>query len=636
MTMLDRMRRHKNWLKWSLALVVLAFILLYVPDFLRGPSGANANDVVASVDGNEITVNRFRRAYNQQMQAYRTAYGANMNEQLLKQLGVDQRIVQQMIEEEAALAEARRLGITATDAEVRERILSLPAFQENGAFIGDARYRQLLEMQNPPLRPSEFEDQVRRGITIEKLQGALTDWITVADAEVEEEFKRRNEKVKLAVMTLPADKFREGVEAADAEIAKYFEEHREEYRVPEKRKIRYALVDMQAIRGRTPVSQQDVQRFYEENQQQFSTPEQIRASHILLETEGKDEEAVKKRAEDLAAKAKAGADFAKLANENTDEEVGKTRGGDLDFFSKGQMVPEFDAAAFAMKPGEISDPVKTQYGYHIIKVTDRRPATTRPLTEVHAQIEDQLKWERAQSEAQRIADDVAANLKSPADLDTVAKPRGLTVAESPMFGREDPIPGLGMAPAVTERAFAMKQGEVSEAIRTPQGFAFITVTGAQDAYVPPLEEVKARVREDVITKKARETAQQRAAAIAEKAKSDFNAAGKTAGVEVKTTEFIARGAPIADAGVSPAVDAAAFALPVNAVSEPIMTDAGAVIVKVLERQEPPATELASGRDALKGEIVNERRNRFFASYMTKARERMRVTTNPQLIAELVG
>lgn len=635
MTMLDRMRRHKNWLKWSLALVVLAFILLYIPDFLRGP-GANANDVVASVDGQEITVNRFRRAYNQQMQAYRAAYGGKMDERLLKQLGIDQRIVQQMIEEEAAIAEARKLGIGASDEEVRARILALPAFQENGTFIGDTRYRQMLGMQNPPMRPSEFEEQVRRGITVEKLQGALTDWMTVSDAEAEAEFKRRNEKVKLAVMTLPVDKFREGVEASDAEIAKYFEEHSSEYRVPEKRKIRYALVDMQAIRARTSVSPEDVRRHYEDNQQQYSTPEQVRASHILLETEGKDEAEVEKRAKELLAKARGGADFAKLATENTDEEAGKTRGGDLDFFGKGQMVPEFEKVAFAMEPGQISDVVKTQFGYHIIKLTDKRAATTRPLTEVQGQIEEQLKWERAQAEAERTSNEVASRLKTPADFDTVAKPRGLTVAESPLFGREEPIAGLGMAPAVAERAFAMEEGKVSEAIRTPQGFAFITVTGRQDAYVPKLEEVQARVREDVIAQKARDTAQQRASAIAEQAKSDFNAAGKTAGVEVKTTEFITRGAPIGDAGVSPAVDAAAFALPVGGVSDAIMTDNGAVIVKVLERQEPPAADLASGKETIKGEMLNERRNRFFASYMSKARDRMRVTTNPQLIAQLVG
>src|SRR6185436_7637270 len=196
-------------------------------------------------------------------------------------------------------------------------------------------------------------------------------------------------------------------------------------KIPEKRKVKYALVDLQAIRNRIQVSPADVQRSYEDNQQQYSTPEQVRASHILLKTEGKDDAAVKKQAEDLLAKVKAGADFAQLATKFSEDDVSKTKGGDLDFFPKGQMVPEFDQAAFAMKPGEISDLVKTQYGYHIIKVSEKRAASTKSLDEVRAQIEDQLKWERAQAEAQRIADDVAGKLKTPADFDTVAKGRGL-------------------------------------------------------------------------------------------------------------------------------------------------------------------------------------------------------------------
>src|SRR2546422_4172665 len=162
MTMLDRMRRHRNWLKWSLALVCLAFVIFYIPDFLRS-SGADAasSDMIARVEGHDITAGEFRRTYQAQLQAYRSAYGANMSEQLLKQLGVDQQILQQMVDERAALAEADRLGISVNDEEVRQRIFALPAFQQNGAFIGDQRYRQLLRMQNPPMTPPEFEDGLR-------------------------------------------------------------------------------------------------------------------------------------------------------------------------------------------------------------------------------------------------------------------------------------------------------------------------------------------------------------------------------------------------------------------------------------------------------------------------------------------
>ena len=640
MTMLDRMRRHKNWLKWSLAIVVVAFVALYIPSFMKNQTldGASPYGVVATVEGRDITVARFRRVYQQQMQAYRNAYGGSMDERLLRQLGVDQRIVQQLIEEEAALAEARRQGITATDTEVRARILALPAFQENGHFIGNDRYRQLLQMQNPPINPGEFEEEVRRSVLLEKLQSALTDWITVADADVTAEFNRRNEKVKLAVVAFPADKFKDGVAVTDAEVASHFEANKDTYKIPEKRKIKYALIDLQTIRQRTTVSAQDVQRYYDDNQQQYSTPEQVRASHILFKTEGKDDAAVKKQAEDTLAKVKGGADFAALATKLSEDEGSATKGGDLGFFGKGTMVKEFDDVAFSLKPGETSGLVKSQFGYHIIRVTDKKAASTRSLDESRVQIEDIVKSERAQKEAERISTELAGKLTKPEDLDTIAKGRGLTVSETGFFARNEPIVGIGMAPAVGNRAFEMKAGEVSEAIRSQSGFVFITVTGTQESRVPALDEVKARVREDVQKTKAVEAARQKATAIAAQLKTapDFTAAAKTAGLEAKTTDLAVRGTAVPDVGMSPAVDAAAFALAQGGVSDPIVTDTGAVIVKVLEKKSPTADELKTGRDAVKNELVNQQKQRFYGSYMAKARERMTIKSNPQVIAQVIG
>ena len=638
MTMLDRMRRHRNWLKWSLALVVLCFVFLYIPSFLKDSAqGASNNAVVANVDGNEITVAQFRRVYEQQMRAYRASYGANVDERLLKQLGIDQRIVQQMIEEAAALAEAKRLGISASDAEVRERILALPAFQENGQFIGDQRYRQLLRMQTPPMRPDEFEDQVRHGITVEKLQAALTGWMTVSDSDVTQEFKRRNEKVKLAIVSFPADKFREGVTASDAEIAKHFEDHKETYRIPEKRRIRFLTVDQEALRAKATVTPLQIERSYNDNIQQYSTPEQVRASHILLKTEGKDDAAVKKQAEEILAKIKAGADFAELAKQKSEDEASAKKGGDLDYFNKGTMVPEFDNVAFTLQPGQLSDLVKSQYGYHIIKVVDKKPAATKPLAEVRTQIEDQLKWEQAQAQAQKIADQVATELKKPSDFQKVAAAHGLPTAESGFFKQDEPIAGIGLAPTVGQQAFTMKEGEVSDPIRTPQGFAFITVLGKQDSYIPKLDEVKNKVRDDVVKEKAIEAARQKAAALDAALKTgDFDKTVKGAGLESKTTELIARGSPILDIGVSPAIDAAAFALPQGGVTAPIVTDNGAVIVKVLEKKEATAAELGSAKDSLRSELLNERKNRFYSSYMAKARQRMNIRINRETIAQVVA
>jgi peptidyl-prolyl cis-trans isomerase D len=459
--------------------------------------------------------------------------------------------------------------------------------------------------------------------------------MTVSDSEVTTEYKRRNEKVKLAVVSFPADKFLSETTATDAEIAKQFEDHKTDYRIPEKRKVKYALLDLQTIRNRTIVTPQDVQRYYEDNEQQYTTPEQVKASHILLKTEGKDDAAVKKQAEDLLAKVKGGADFAQLATKFSEDEGSAAKGGDLGFFPQGQMVPEFDKVAFSLPPGQISDLVKSQFGYHIIKVIEKKPAGKRTLDEVRAQIEDQLKTQRAQEEAQRVVKDLAGKVQKPEDLDTVAKPRGFTVGETPLFARNEPVTGLGMSPVIGARAFELKDNQVSEAVQTPQGYAFITVTGKQDARDPSLEEVKAKVREDVVKRKAVETARQRAATLAAKLKTgDFAAGAKAAGLEAKNTELIPRGSPIGDVGVSPAVDAAAFALPAGGVSDPIVTDNGAVVVKVLERSDVSDQDLAKGRDGVRSELLTERRNQFYTAYMAKARERMQINVNQQTVAQL--
>ena len=638
MTMLDRMRRHRNWLKWSLAIVVVSFILLYIPSFLGDSrQGAANNAVVAEVNGQEISAAEFRRVYQQQIQAYRQSYGANVDERLLKQLGIDQRIVQQMVEEQAAIAEAKRLGISASDAEVRERILALPAFQENGQFIGDERYRQLLQMQNPPMRPDEFEEEVRRGILTEKLQAALTGWMTVSDADIQKEFTRRNEKVKLAVVSFPADKFREGVVATDADVSKYFDEHKEEFRIPEKRKIRFVAIDQEALRQKVSVTGQQIERYYNDNIQQFSTPEQVHAEHILLKTEGKDDAAVKKQAESLLAQAKGGANFEDLAKKYSEDDSNKAKGGDLDYFGRGQMVKEFDDAAFAAKPGDIVGPVKTQFGYHIIKILDHRQATTKPLPEVRTQIEDQLKFEQAQDQAQKEADAIASQLKSPSDFDKVAGEHGLTVHESGFFQQDEPIAGIGLAPNVAQQAFSMNIGDVSDPIRTPQGYAFITVLAKQDSYLPKLDEVKTKVRDAVLKEKAIEAARQKAAAVDAAMKSgDFDKAAKDAGVEVKTTDFITRGAQVTDLGQSPAVDAAAFSLPKGGVSDPIVTANGAAIIKVVDKQTPSPSDFAAQKDSLRTELVNQRRNEFYSAYMNKARQRMNIRINRDVIAQITA
>jgi len=641
MTMLDRMRRHRNWLKWSLALVVLTFIIFYIPDFLQRDTttaGATSRETVASVDGHDLLAGEFQQRYVAQMQAYQQQFGGQMNAQLLRQLGIDQQVLSQMVDEQVAVLEAERQGVTVSDEELAQRIFAIPGLQENGRFIGEARYEALLRQQRPPLTKSQFEERFRRSIMVERLRTALTDWMAVSDAELDREYRRRNEKVKLQVVAFTADRFRDKVSLSDADIATYFDAHKAEYRVGEQRTVKFLLLDRDQARQKVVVPATDIQRFYNDNIQQYQTPEQIRASHILLKTEGKDEAAVRKRAEALLAQVKGGADFAALAKKESEDEGSKANGGDLGFFGKGRMVPEFETAAFAMQPGQTSDLVRSQFGFHIIRLVEKKAGETRPLDQVRQQIQEQLAQQQADAQISERARQLASRIKNPGDLAEAAGEQGLMVQESGYFQRGDPVPGLGAAPQVAAAAFSLADNAVSGPISAQRGVAFITVAGKKDPYVPKLDEVKEKVRVDALRAKAAELSKQRATELAGGLKSaaNFAAAAKAQGLEVKDTDLITRGAAIPDVGTNPEVDKAAFSLPVGGVSGPISTSEGTVIIRVVQRDEVTPAQLKSGSEAFRAELLNERRSNFFNAYMGKAKERMKVEINAEVVTRVTS
>jgi peptidyl-prolyl cis-trans isomerase D len=634
--MLDRMRRHKAWLKWSLGIVVVTFILLYVPSFLT-PAGVGAapTDVLATVEGRDVTVGTFNRLYQQQLNQLRSAYGDSINEQMLRQLGVAQRLLQQLIDQEAVVAEADRLGIRVTDGELRERIVRMPGLQENGHFIGDARYRALLQMQRPPVQPHEFEAELRKSLMADKLQTAVAGWITVSDADVDAEYRARNEKVKLELAVFTADRFRSTIQPTDAELQAHFDANKETYRVPEKRRVRYLSIDAEALRSRMTVTPQEAQARYNQNIQVYSTPEQIRASHILFKTEGKDEAAVRKQAEAVLAKVKAGEEFAALAKQYS-EDTSKDSGGDLDFFGRGAMVKEFEDAAWALSPGQTTDLVKTSHGFHIIKLTDKRAAATKTFAEVRAQVEDQIKWEKAQAEASRLAGEIEGDIDDPADLDRVAQAHGLTVADSGLFARDEPLAGLGFAPAVAAEAFTMEQGKVSKRLNTQQGAAFITLVEVKPSYLPPLSEVRDKVRDDVTRTRAVDVARQRAETMAAAARANFAGAAKAAGVDVKTTDLITRNTALPEVGINQAVEDAVFGLAMNQTTGPIATDNAVVVARVVERQDVKPEEMQAARDGLRSELLQQKRGEFFGAYMQKAKQRMAIEYHENAIKTILG
>ena len=638
MTMLDRMRRHKGWLKWSLALVVIAFVFLYVPGFMDQSGGVGLpSDVIARVGDQEISLADFQQIYTRQLQAYRLESGGEISEEVLRSLGIDRQILQQMIDGHAALAEAQRLGLEVSDAEVRERILTVPAFQVDGRFIGEASYRQLLQQQRPPLSPRQFEEEIRSEILVDRLQAAVTGWMRVSDAEIADEHRRRNERVRVDVVAFRAADFRDEVEATDDDVSLLFSEESATYEIPEKRRLRFLLVDQTAIFDSFVLTDDEVRQYYDANLSQYQTPGQVRASHILLRVDG-DDEAVAARAAELAAEARAGADFAELARQHSEDETNAENGGDLGPLGRGRMVPEFENAAFALAAGEISDPVRSPFGYHVINVTEKQEEVTQPFAEVRGAIENILKRERSSSRATALARAIAAEATTPEALERAASARGYELQESGFAARGEPILGLGLAQEVSAQAFAIEPGAVAGPIPTPAGPAFVTVIDIQDPYIPELDEVREQVREDVIRKKSLTVAQERAAEAAEtlKAADDFVAAAEDAEWAVGASDLVARGAAFPEVGSSAAVEAMAFAMTPGTVSDVVQTGNAAAIVHLVERQEASAADLAENRDALRNELMFQRQSRFFTAYMDNVKARLDITVDLAVLEQALG
>ena len=626
--MLDGMRRHKGWLKWSLALVCLAFVFLYVPGFVDQTALEGfPNDVVAQVGDHGITVSQFRQMYLLQLENYRRQSSGEVSEEVLRSLGIDRQILQGMIARYAAVAEAERLGLAVSDAEVRHRIVNLPGFQLNGQFIGEARYRQTLQMQRPPMTPAQFEEEVRRDIMFERLEAAVTGWIAVSDAEVADEHRRRNERVRVQVVAFRGDDYFDEVEADDDEVAARYEEEPLAYEAPEKRQLRFLLVDESAIFESITPAAEEVRQYYDANIAQYTTPGQVRASQILLRIGEEDEADVEARAAGLAAEARGGADFAALAREHSDDEVTAEDGGDLGLFGRGRMVAEVEAAAFEMDVDAVSDPIRSAIGFHVLRVTEKQEETRQPLDEVREAIENTLKNERATSRADALARAIAAEVETPEDLQRAAGSRGFELQESGFVGRGEPILGLGFAPQVSAEAFEMEQGEVAGPIQTPTGPAFVTVVGFQEPVIPPLDEVREDVARDVRRRKALERAREAAdAAVASLQEGeDFEAAAEAAGLNVGTSELVARGAAFPEVGASAAVERAAFELPEGGVSG--ILEAGGdtlAVVRLVEREDVTPEQLAEGGDAIRGELLQNRRNEFYSAYMARVQEQLGV------------
>jgi peptidyl-prolyl cis-trans isomerase D len=536
----------------------------------------------------------------------------------------EQQVGQQLVQEQVMLEEAHKLGISATQDDVRKYLQTGPTGQvlyPNGTFIGPDAYKQLIDDR---LHESvtDFEDEIKNEITIQRLQAFITAGVTVSDQEVRDTYRKANIKIKFDYAVISAEDLGKTINPSDSDLQAFFKTNAARYAqaVPEERKIAYfAFTASQIPGGAQPPNQQAVQQYYNEHVADYSVPEQAKSRHILIgvppNADAKTDAAAKAKAETVLKQLQAGGSWTDLAKKYSDDPGSKDTGGELGFAQRGKMVPAFDNAIFTQKIGDVAI-VKTNFGYHIVQVEERQTAHTQPLSEVQATIIAAL-TRQAETSAQ---DNYAQQLTSEAiknGLEKTAAAHHLDVVTTDPVAHDGVIAALPDGSQILAKAFAAKQGDPPQSAPTGEGYAIFQVTGIVPAHAPTFADWKTHVLDDYRQEQLPLLLSQKTKALADQAKAtnDLAKAAKAVGATVKTSDLVGESGQVPDFGEVGQVAPQLFDMSVGAISGPIDAGRTGVVAKIDDKQEPTPDEISKNFDQMKDQLLNQRRNEAFSVFM---------------------
>jgi peptidyl-prolyl cis-trans isomerase D len=551
-------RQAKSWLiKVLIAIIAVVFVFYFGYSFRERQANRMAN-----VNGDVITVLQYDKAYRNLLEGLQKEYRGMWNDNLIKIFDLKNRALDGLITQKLVSQEAQRIGLDVTEKEIQEKIVSYPAFQFRGRF-DESRYRSVL--LNNRMTPENFEEVLAQELLQEKVQQFLTTFSPVTDQEVLDQYTYANKKAKVSFVQFIADHYKDKVKIEEASLGKYFEENKEKYRIPEKIKVAYVVVDPNAFKDQVKVSDEQIKEYYEEHIDTFKEKKQVKARHILFklaENASPEEEAkVKQKAEEVLKKAKAGENFAELAKKYSEGPTAKD-GGDLGYFSENQMIKPFEEAAFKMKKGEVSDLVRTSFGYHIIKVEDVKEARTKSLEEVKGQILAKITKTATSDLAYEKALTLLDQMPYDADLKKYAAENQMKAEETNFFSLSDTIPSVGGDEKLRQTLFSLDKNQASDVIEQGGKFYIFQVTDRQPSVLPALADVKEKVKTDYTAYLAGEEAKAAAESYLQKLKGggDWSKLAKENKLDVKTTEFFTRQETVKEIGYSPEFQEIAFSL----------------------------------------------------------------------------
>ena len=629
--------RHLKFILWG---VVGVFVLLVFVDWGAGGSGpGGAADAAVRVGDNVVTRQEFLGQMRRFEQQYSQQFGDRWDE-IKGQVNLFDETLAYFTNRTLLLEEAERAGVLVSDQELRNDIVSTAIFQgEDGEFVGQETYQRILRGYFQ-MTPQEFERSRGEDLALEKLTSMMRRGVYVADAEVELSIRRERELADFDAIMLPYERYLSEVTISEDEALAHYQASTDDYLREEQRVIRYLVVETSRLRRQLPVDDAELQAYYDDHLDEFLEEEQARAAHVLirsaLDADVEAQAEAELRANGVAQIARAGGDFAALAEKHSDDPGSKDKGGDLGWFGRGRMVPEFDEAVFGAKPGDIVGPVRSQYGYHIIKVDGFRPESQRPFEDVVEQVRFRVMEGRASIEAEKRARDLARRLEDdpPADDDgwqlIADEDEAVVLNESPPVTGDQAIPGTGEGPEFTTEIFAVDQGAVGSPRAIPRGWMVWQLKEVRPEGVAPFEDVRQQVEQNLRHGMALDIATERAAELAQAWEEDGDVEALTA--TFNGTSAQARdhrwGSPVGSIGTAAGLDEAVFASAEGSVIGPILVgDRGAVVAKVETLRLIGPEEMASEHDAVRARLLAERAQQLLVSIINERRRETTVTAD---------
>ncbi|HYL15390.1 MAG TPA: peptidyl-prolyl cis-trans isomerase [Terriglobales bacterium] len=612
-----------------------AMVITLIPGGLStnfGFGGGPAAGVVATVGDQDVTREEVVRVA-QNMLKQQFPRGNAMAAQLLPFFA--SRAADQLITEKALISEAHRMGFRATDEDVRDELRHgqyAALFFPGGKFIGQQAYENLLGQNDVTVL--QFEEGVKDNILITKLRNLVAASASVTDKEVRQEFEKRSTKVKFQYAVIREADLRKGIHPTESELNAFYERNKATYNnsIPEKRKIAYALLDSSKIAAETQVTPEDLRSYYDQHRDEYRVPAQVNVRHILIKTppagpDGKVDQkaldAAKAKAEDILKQLKAGGKFEDLAKKYSEDPGSAKNGGSLGWIGRGRTVPEFEKVAFSLSKGGTSELVKSSYGFHIIHVDDKQDAHMKSLDEVRAQIEPLIK----QQKAARIAEGQANALLTQAranGLEQAAAAKGLQVITTEFFGRSESLPGIGSSPQFADAVFSEGEKSPPDMVQVQQGFVVYKLLAVKPPATPSFEQIRARVEQEFQNERANQLLSQKTQELSDRAKAehDLKKAAKELGATLKTSDFVLPNGQVPDVGSMTGAASVAFTMKPGEISGPINSGASGAVLQVLEKQEPTSDEFAQKKDEIRDSLVQQKQGERFGLFVNNLRQQM--------------